>query len=123
MKAKYIDYTCMLLYLLKVLKQRGQENWVGPIKICAGVGIQYWPLLSLFGENPAEATVTSTSLSDEISGEESLEIKSADTVLLGSPKCKATVTVSSSLLSCSSTISAESLASLLFGWSASMALK
>lgn len=39
--------TCMLLYLLKVLKQTGQENWVGPIRIWEGVGIQYWPLLSL----------------------------------------------------------------------------
>lgn len=35
----------MLLYLLKVLKQRGHENWVGPIRIWAGVGIQYCPLL------------------------------------------------------------------------------
>lgn len=63
-------------------------------------------MFSIFGAYPAEATVTSTaSLSDEISGEESLEIKSPDKVLLGSPKCKATVTVSSS--SSSSTISTE----------------
>uniref|UniRef100_A0A0A9DTU7 Uncharacterized protein n=1 Tax=Arundo donax TaxID=35708 RepID=A0A0A9DTU7_ARUDO len=37
----------MLLYRLKVLKQTGQENWVGPMRICAGVGIQYCPLFSL----------------------------------------------------------------------------
>lgn len=33
----------MLLYLLNVLLQTGQENWVGPTRICAGEGIQYWP--------------------------------------------------------------------------------
>lgn len=90
----------MLLYLLKVLKQRGQENWVGPIKIWEGVGIQYWPLLSLFEAYPVEealGVVTVSSLSaDEISEEESLEIKSAAEPGFGSPKCKATVTVSSS---------------------------
>lgn len=36
----------MLLYLLKVLKQTGHENCVGPIRIWEGVGIQYCPLLS-----------------------------------------------------------------------------
>jgi hypothetical protein len=36
----------MLLYRLKVLKQTGQENCVGPIRICDGVGIQYCPLFS-----------------------------------------------------------------------------
>ena len=44
----------MLLYLLKVLQQTGQENWVGPMRIWEGVGIQYCPLLSLLDKNPEE---------------------------------------------------------------------
>lgn len=39
--------TCMLLYLLKVLLQTGQENWVGPTRIWAGDGIQYFPSMRL----------------------------------------------------------------------------
>lgn len=35
--------TCMLLKRLKVLLQTEQENWVGPMRIWAGEGIQYWP--------------------------------------------------------------------------------
>lgn len=80
-------YTCMLLYLLKVLKQRGHENCVGPIRIWAGVGIQYWPLLILLGGH-SEATVTTFSSSSSFS-----ETKS-DEVIVGSPRCKATVTAS-----------------------------
>uniref|UniRef100_A0A0A9DCX3 Uncharacterized protein n=1 Tax=Arundo donax TaxID=35708 RepID=A0A0A9DCX3_ARUDO len=38
---------CMLLYRLKVLWQTGQENCVGPMRICDGVGIQYCPFVSL----------------------------------------------------------------------------
>ena len=42
-KKKRGEITCMLLYLLKVLLQTEQENWVGPTRIWAGVGIQYCP--------------------------------------------------------------------------------
>lgn len=37
----------MLLYRLKVLLQTGQENCVGPTRICSGDGIQYCPSTSL----------------------------------------------------------------------------
>ena len=86
--------TCMLLYLLNVLKQRGHANCVGPIRIWAEVGIQYCPLLILSDSSP-EASLIFSSLS-ETSAEYRLEAESADALVLGSPKCKATVTASSS---------------------------
>lgn len=82
--------TCMLLYLLKVLKQRGQENWVGPIRIWEGVGIQYWwPLFII----PLPLTSSLSEFSEEYI---MFEAKSAELVVVGSPKCKATVTLVSS---------------------------
>ena len=94
----------MLLYLLNVLKQRGHGNCVGPIRICEEVGIQYCPLLILFDRRSPEASVSTTfssssSLSEEASVEYRLEeAKSAEDAILvlGSPKCKATVTAASS---------------------------
>ena len=85
--------TCMLLYLLKVLQQTGHENCVGPIRIWDGVGIQYWPLLSLLMGYPE--TSPSPSLSVISEEEESIEAISA-ALGLGRPICRATVTVSSS---------------------------
>jgi hypothetical protein len=53
----------MLLYRLKVLKQTAQENCVGPIRICDGVGIQYCPLFSRpigVDGNPSGASFSSS---------------------------------------------------------------
>jgi len=103
--------TCMLLYLLNVLKQRGHENCVGPMRIWAGVGIQYWPLLILVGEY---SQAMAFSLSEYV-----FEVKSDEAVELGSPKCKATVTVSSS----KELLLDDMLRSLSFSLLTSMALK
>lgn len=38
----------MLLKRLKVLLQTVQENWVGPTRIWAGEGIQYWGIMGVW---------------------------------------------------------------------------
>ena len=97
--------TCMLLYLLKVLQQTGQENCVGPMRIWEGVGIQYCPLLSLFDKNPEEESSIPLLLQSPPSppcccslsvaqAEDSTEAISA-ALGLGNPMCSATVTLSS----------------------------
>ena len=90
----------MLLYLLNVLKQRGHGNCVGPIRICEEVGIQYCPLLILFDRrSPEESVSTTSSSSSSLSEEASVDeyrLEEAKSLVLGSPKCKATVTAASS---------------------------
>lgn len=100
-------HTCMLLYLLKVLKQRGHENWVGPMRIWAGVGIQYWPLCSVLVGAWVKIPLAATSnwsviwsVDEEISVDEMRSAWWSEEIKLegwwfGSPKFKATVTVSS----------------------------
>lgn len=105
----YICYTCMLLYLLKVLQQTGQENWVGPMRIWEGVGIQYCPLLSL---KPAEEESASPCSLSVISEEEERTEAISAALGHGNPMWSATVTV----LSWSSSPSPSSCSSSLGWW-------
>jgi len=106
--------TCMLLYLLKVLEQTGQENWVGPMRIWEGVGIQYCPLLSLLlTMNPEQESSLPCSLSVIVISEELLEEESTEAISaalgFGKPMWSATVTVVVLLLP-SSSLSSKSMA-------------
>ncbi|GER41103.1 glyceraldehyde-3-phosphate dehydrogenase A [Striga asiatica] len=60
------------------------ENWVGPIRIWAGLGIQYWPLL--IGPTTAAATLTPDASSSSLPD----SVKSAQAEVVGSPKFRLT---------------------------------
>jgi len=84
------QYTCKLLYLLKVLKQRGHENWLGPMRIWEGVGIQYWSLFSFSMGYPETALISS--LSGPFADGETLSTLCRSELGLGRPICRTTDT-------------------------------